>query len=68
MKKNVPIDFAEMEFLFHFQNQKLFIYVRFYLLNHLQNFENKSLCILDTKTCRNLKSIKFANFLSIICP
>ena len=55
---------------FHYQNQKSFIYVRFYLFYYFAGFGNKFLCILDTNV-QKVEQIVYMNLLlfsSITCP
>ena len=67
MKTNFPIYFAKIELFLNFETKSSLSASVFIFSNILEIFEIKFYA-LWTQTCRNLKSIKFANFLSIICP
>ena len=52
---------------FHLPNRKLFIYV-FFIFSTISRILKTKFFVFWTQKCRNLKSIKFANFLNIIYP
>ena len=62
------MDFVVIELFFYFPNQKLFIYVRFYLLYHLPNFmyfehkhveiENQSNLLIIPQVSQNPKVVR----------
>ena len=65
IKKKISMDFVKLDF-FSFFKPKV-IYVRFYLLYHFPNFENKILFILDTNMYK-FKINKIFKFLKYHMP
>ena len=67
IKTTFPIYFAKIELFFNFETQSSLSTFVLIFFNISEILETKFYA-LWTQTCRNLKSIKFANFLSITCP
>ena len=66
-KKNYPIYFSKIELFFNFETKSsLSMFVFFFFT--ISQIKKKIVYVLWIQTCRNVKSIKFANFLSITCP
>ena len=68
MKKKYVDIFCKIELLFLFSKPKV-VYVRTFLFYRpFSQILRTKFCVFWTQTCRNRKSIKFANLLGITCP
>ena len=66
MNKNLPIYFAKIELFFNFET-KSSLSASVFIINAISQILKIKFYVFWTQTCRNLKSIKFANLLSITC-
>ena len=64
MNKNFPIYFAKIEISFNFEI-KSSLSTSVLVFSTLTQILKRKFYVLWTEICRNLKSIKFSNFLSI---
>ena len=67
VKTNFPIYFAKIELFFNFET-KSSLSKSVFIISNIPEILEPKFYVLWTQTCRNLKSIKFVNFLSITSP
>ena len=67
IKRIFPIYFAKIDLFFNFES-KSSLSTSVFILSTIFQILKGTFHVLYTQTCRNLKSIKFANFSSITCP
>ena len=65
--KKIPIYFAKIELFYKFET-KTNLSTSVFIFSTISQILKIIFYVFWAQTCRNLKSIKFANFLRITCP